>query len=166
MFQVSPTPQALRDARRGARLLATATIAAAAFGAWPAVWEIASIIRYAESPIPVFFPRWAALLLLLAAMQVAYALLLFQVPDWTSIRVITFMLLAVAVMYAIGLGMAVMADAVNWSRSLVFSGDLPATTVALWCTCMASVTALLAFFGGRLSSYWRRREQAIQQTRL
>jgi hypothetical protein len=90
-------------------------------------------------------------------------------PDWTSVRVVTVMLLAVAAGYAMVLAVVVLSDpggGLVGNRGLQFANKLADGRAALWCLCMISLSTLIAFFAGRLAVSWRRAEIVRRQAGL
>jgi hypothetical protein len=146
---------------RAACALAAATICAALFGVTPAVLEIIEYVRFSDAPGATFVARWALVLLFLGQVQVAYGLYLLLTPDRISVWIVTVVLLGIASVYAMGLAIAVVANAnggIAGTSGLQLSEELPGGRAALWCLCMVSVCTILAFFAGRLSFHWRRVE--------
>jgi len=141
------------------RWLAAATIGASAFSVVPAIWDIVEYVQFLEAPGSSAPARWTLLLLLIGCVESAYAMYLIQLPDWASVRVVTWMLLSVAGFYAMGLAIVLIADPGGWligPDGLQLADKLPGGKAALWCLCMVSLSAILAFFAGRLSSQWQR----------
>jgi len=142
---------------RAAYALAAATIAAALFGVTPAVLEVVEYVRFSDAPGATFVARWALVLLLLGLVQGAYGVYLLLTPDRISVWVVTMVLLGVAAVYAMGLAIAVVANADGWvagNSGLQLGDELPGGRAALWCLCMVSVCTILAFFAGRLGFRW------------
>jgi hypothetical protein len=142
----------------GAFVLSIGFAAAALFAMAPAVWDI---FQYAQAVERAYVARWALLVLALGVVQVAYAIYLAQLPDWTSGWVITVFALATAALYAGMLGVTLIAgDDSRLIRSLQLSEFVATGRAAIWCLCMTTVMATLAFFGGRTSLRWRLAEAA------
>jgi hypothetical protein len=130
----------------------------AVFGALPAILDAIEYVRYANAPGTTFVSRWALLLLLLSALQIAYGIYLMQVPDWSTVGVVTICLLATAGCYAVVFGLVLIARPTGWlvgPNGLQFADKLPNGQAALWCLCLISVQTTLAFFAGRLFIHWR-----------
>jgi hypothetical protein len=141
--------------------LGATVIGAALVGIVPAAIEIADYIQYARGPGTIFVARWAFVLLLIGALEAAYGIYLIQLPDWSSARVVTAMLLAPAALYAMALAVVLIADPGGWllgSAGLQLADRLAGGKAALWCVCMISLSTLIAFFAGRLAASWRRSE--------
>ncbi|QDU31444.1 hypothetical protein ETAA8_66020 [Anatilimnocola aggregata] len=150
MIGVRPTPAQ----RSTAWQLGAVFIAAALFSMGPAVWEISD---YLQSDGGQSVARWAFLLLMLGVIQIGCVALLMQIPDWSSVWIVTIQSLALAAIYAAVLGL-----------TIITSGDSPligalqldyqysSGKAPPWCVCMAATYACLAFFAGRLSARWHK----------
>src|SRR5437764_13056873 len=137
-------------------------VAAALFSMAPAAMEVAYYAQYREVAGSPGIARWALVLLLLGIVQTAYGVYLFQLPDRASLFVVALWLTAVAGIYALGLGMTLVADpggALTGPSGLQWADKLAGGKASLWCLCMTSLSTILAFFAGRLSIQWRRAEQ-------
>jgi hypothetical protein len=144
--------------------LAAALIAAALFGVAPAVWDI---VEYVQIPESQFVARWALVLLLLGAVQIAYTIYLVQLPDWTSVWVITVYLLFLAAIYAAVLGLVLISSESGLVvGALQLADKLAGGKAVLWCLCMVGVSTILAFFAGRLSARWHKTEMFLRHTGL
>src|SRR5262245_58983280 len=139
--------------------LGGAVIGSALVGIVPAIMEIADYVHYARGPGTMLVARWALLLLLTGLVETAYGIYLIQLPDWTSVRVVTVLLLAIGAMHAMALAVVLVADPGGWlvgNAGLQLADKLSGGKAALWCLCMVSVSTLLAFFAGQLAASWRR----------
>ena len=102
---------------------------------------------------------WIWPLMVLGILQLTYALYLVQLPDWTSIWVVTMVSVLCAAIYAMGVGLAVFASRGSDFALLMGLGDPRAAQRALlWCLMLLSLTILVAYFCGRVSHRWRREE--------
>jgi hypothetical protein len=127
-------------------------ILAAVFGAVPAVLDVIAHFQAIESP---GVSRWAWALLLASVIQLAYAVYLFQLPDWSSVWTVSIVLLVFATAYAMLLGLLMLAD--NQSQVVQFLelADARAGHKATgWCLIMLSICSLLAYFCGRTGARW------------
>jgi len=144
--------------------LAAALVAAALFSVAPAIWDI---VEYVQIPESQFVARWALVLLLLGAVQIAYTIYLLQLPDWTSVWVITVYLLFLAALYAAVLGLVLISsDSGLVVGALQLADKLAGGKAVLWCLCMVGISTILAFFAGRLSARWHKTEMFLRQTGL
>jgi hypothetical protein len=142
--------------------LAGALVAVAVFSVAPAIWDIVEYVRIAESQ---FVARWALVVLLLSVVQLAYAVYLFQLPDWTTVWVVTIFSLCLAALYAGVLGLVLLSPADGFligNDCLQLADKLHGGKAALWCLCMVSTSVILAFFAGRLSGRWYRAEMMLR----
>ena len=143
-----------------AYVLAGVLAVAALFSMAPAAWDVAEYIQFPET---AFVARWALVLFFLGIVQMAYAVYLFQLPDWTSVWVVTIYSLLSAGIYAALLGLVVISreDGVIVS-GLQLADKLAGGKAALWCLSMISLSVILAFFSGRLSLHWRKAESMLR----
>jgi hypothetical protein len=126
---------------------------AALFGAVPAVLDMVAHVQAVES---AGISRWAWVLLLTSGIQLAYAVYLVQLPDWSSVWTVSIVMLAFATAYAMLLGLLMLAD--NQSQLVRFLEltDARASHKAPgWCLIMLSICSLLAYFCGRISARWQ-----------
>ncbi len=160
-------PQAIGPDRHwlpAAYTLAAGLAAAALFGVAPAVWDAIDYVRSYDLVDSPHVARWALVTFLLGVVQVAYAAYLFQLPDWTSVWVVTLYSLALAGLYALMLGLVLISGddgLLVGPQGLELSDKLAGGQAALWCLAMTCVSMILAFFAGRLSGQWRRAESLI-----
>jgi hypothetical protein len=146
--------------------LAVALAAAALFSVVPAVWDVVEYLQFAESP---FVARWALGLSFLGVVQLAYAVYLFQLPDWTTVWVVTLFSLMLAAIYAGVLGLVLLTPADGFlvgSHGLQLADKLAGGKAALWCLCMVSLWTILAFFAGRQSTSWHKAEMMLRTAAL
>jgi hypothetical protein len=148
--------------------LAAALVAAALFSVAPAVWDVVDYIRVYQtefaSPQTHFVARWALVLFFLGIVQIGYAVYLFQLPDWTSVWVVTMVSLLLAALYAGVLGLVLITRDDGWIvQSLQLADKLAGGKAALWCLAMVCLSTILAFFSGRLSVKWHKAEMLLRQ---
>ena len=74
------------------------------------MWDLIEFLRVDDLDAP-FVARWALVLLFLGVVQLAYAVYLFHLPDWSTVWVMTMFLLMLAAGYAAMLGMVLISDA-------------------------------------------------------
>jgi hypothetical protein len=143
------------DPRRAAaaRQLGAALIALAFLGLLPAVWDVGEHLR-AEGSVGV--ARWAYAAFWLALVQAAYGFYALQLPDWSSLWVLTLVTLVVATMYAVLLGVTLVAGPGSSVVVLLDLADqLAGGRAAGWCFIMLCITSLISYFCGRVSVRWR-----------
>lgn len=140
--------------------LATALIAAAVLSIGPAVWEI---VDYSGSDGLHPVARWAFLLLMLGVVQIGCIALLVQVPDWSSVWIVTLQSLALAAIYAAVLGLTIITSGDSpIIEALKIEQQYSSGKAPMWCVCLAATYACLAFFAGRISAKWRKVLRQIQ----
>jgi len=110
---------------------------------------------------------WAAGILLLGILQLCYAFYLLQVPDWSSARVVSFVTLAIAALYALAAGMRSLASPGHRVMELLALDDNRFSTrqETLWCFAMALLTGTLSYLAGRVSNQWARRARQTHDER-
>ena len=141
--------------------LAAAVIAAALFSLFPSVWDL---IDFLQNPQGAAVGRWAIVIGMLAVVQIAYAIYLIQLPDWTTVWMVTLFALGCAALYAMALGLTVISGKDgSLVHFLQLSEQVAGGKAPLWCLCMMSVMTLLAFFAGRLSVRWRQAEAVMRE---
>lgn len=102
-------------------------------------------------------PGWAQVVLLVSLLQLAYALWLALVPDWSSLWVASLSLSLVATLYATGV--AITATARPDSKLLLDLAELLRTQgskPALWCLTIVLLASLLAYLAGLTSYRWHK----------
>ncbi|WP_425616427.1 hypothetical protein NA78x_000073 [Anatilimnocola sp. NA78] len=142
-------------------------LAAALFSMGPAAWEIGSYFT-GEVNVPV--ASWAFLLLMLGVVQIGGVILLVQVPDWSSVWIVTVQSLALAAIYAAALGLTIITSGDSpLISALGLDAQYASGKAPPWCMCMAAIYACAAFFAGRTSARWHktlRQVQAAEQSAL
>ncbi len=106
-------------------------------------------------------PRWIYLQIFVALLHVFYAVFLVQIPDWASLRAVSFALLAIAMTFGllsvglvIGEGVEFVPQFLGLELSLV-------RKAGLWCVAMLCVATLGSYLGGRESARWQRAEKLL-----
>jgi hypothetical protein len=140
--------------------LAAALAAAALLSIGPAVWEITDYLRSDSGPDVA---HWAFLLLMFGMVQFASIILLVQVPDWSSIWIVTLQSLGFAAMYAAVLGLTIITKG-NSSLidTLQLGQQYSGNKAQPWCVCLAATYACIAFFAGRISAKWLKVQRQVQ----
>ena len=96
-------------------------------------------------------------------MGFAGIVLLIQVPDWSSVWVVTLQSLGLAAIYAAVLGLTIIT---HGNSSLISELQLDqyssGSKTPPWCVCLAATYACLAFFAGRISSKWQKVLRQVQ----
>jgi hypothetical protein len=143
--------------------LAAALAATALLSIGPALWEITDFLRSESGPDVA---QWAFLLLMFGVVQFASIALLVQVPDWSSVWIVTLQSLAFAAMYAAVLGLTAITSGNSTLIETLQLNQQYSSKIPPWCVCMAATYACIAFFAGRISAKWHkvlRQVQAAEQ---
>jgi hypothetical protein len=108
---------------------------------------------------PVHLERWSCAVLLVGILELAYAVYLLQLPDWSSMRVVSFVTLGIAAVYAAVAGIRLLAASGN--RVMEFweldGNGFSSSQEALWCFMMVLLTGSLSYLAGRFGAQWSRR---------
>jgi hypothetical protein len=162
-----PLPSSARgyqaDASKRATVyqLAAALILASLFSLVPAVVDIAEHFRTIDSP---GISRWVFLLLLAAVVQIAYAVYLVQMPDWSTVWVVSLMTLALAVVYAMLVGVLMLSGPQSeFVQLLGLEDQRSGNRAAGWCVIMLSLSCLLAYATGQVSVRWYHAYQMLSR---
>jgi hypothetical protein len=124
-------------------------------GMSPAIWEIGEHLFADRSP---GLATWAYLVLWLGLVQLAYAVYLAQLPDWSSLWVVAHACLLIAAIYGVGLGIGLSAGGESWIIVVLGLADRHhAGQLTGWCLILTSVSLLAAYLLGRYSLRWHRR---------
>ena len=101
-------------------------------------------------------PLWIYILILFAGIQVAYSVYLIQLPDWSTIWVVSVVTLIQAMIYAMLLGISLLATIQSpLLQSLELTNRLRGGSIGLWCVVMVCLYCLFSYFGGRFGLSWR-----------
>jgi hypothetical protein len=136
-------------------LIALALLGLALLGAVP----VAIALCAPKDVGVVRLERWACAALLLGFLELCYAVYLLQLPDWSSLRVVSFVTLGIAAVYAAVAGIRLLAAPGN--RLMEFwelDGNVfSSSQEALWCLMLVILTGSLSYVVGRLCTQWSRR---------
>jgi hypothetical protein len=146
----SPPP----SQRESALYLSFVLAALAIFGVSPAVWEWFELWRNPDQP-PV--PPWVFALLITGVLQLAYAVYLAQVPDWSALWATTIATLAAAAAWAALLGTTLLGrDESTLVMLFRYADKLAGNRAAMWCFIMLCFSSVLAYFLGHTAVRWQR----------
>ena len=99
-------------------------------------------------------PGWARIMLLLAALQLAYIVWIVLLPDWSTVWVGMLVFSIVGSIYAVA--MAVVLFTPQQSPLLLgLDADTRRTAIG-WCCAVVLLTTLASYICGRISARWRR----------
>ena len=100
---------------------------------------------------------WAYFVFFFSGIQLAYAIYMVQLPDWSTARVVMIVSALVSVLYATFMGVALMAGADNAIiAALGLSTQQTAGYVTPWCCMMTMLMSLLTYFLVRTTLRWQR----------
>ena len=140
--------------------LAAALLAATLLSIGPSIWEIGDYLSSDSGPAVAL---WAFFLLVLGVIQIGCLALLIQVPDWSSVWIVTIQSLVLAALYAALLGLTVITGG---NSTLIDALDLDVQYASgkapMWCVCLAATYACLALFAGRFSAKWYKVLRQVQ----
>lgn len=134
--------------------LAAGLLLAALFSILPALADVREHLQTLDSP---GVAPWAVLLLMAGGLQIAYAIYLVQIPDWSTVWVVSLVCLILATVYAMFLGVFLMADEHSqFIRWMGLVDPLSGDRAVGWCVIMLCLSCLLAYALGRYSVRWHR----------
>jgi hypothetical protein len=115
------------------------------------------VIVFAAAPSLAFLrldkaPPWAQIMLLIAGAQLAYALWLMIVPDWSSVWIGMWVFGVSAALYAAGMGLFALSSQAPAPLGVTAS----AASASGWCGAIVLVLGLLSYACGHVSVNWRR----------
>ena len=105
------------------------------------------------------FPFWVQLTLLISIVEFSYALSLLQVVDYSSLRIVAIVALAVAMAYAFLLALAMLAPQGQLLASLELVDAARSSRISLVCLAIIAVHGVLAWVSGRGGARWRLESQ-------
>jgi phage FluMu protein Com len=135
-----------------ARLLGWALTGIALVGLLPAWWEITTTFQAVDASS---MGRWVYVLIWLTVMHGAYAIYLGQLPDTSSLWMVTLFTLGMATFYAGLLGITlVVRPETTWLADLDLLEHLQGRRATGWCFIMLCLESLLSYLSGRASFRW------------
>ena len=148
-------------ARHAVRWLVAGIASVALFSALPlliSVWESQG------EEATVYLERWALGILLVGLLQLAYIVYLIQVPDWSSVWVVSLVTLLIAAVYAGLMGVRLLASSGNQvMKFLELDGNrFTSGQEAGWCLIMLLLTGALSYAAGRFATRWHRADHRNQ----
>jgi len=151
-----------RDQRTSARVLAAGLVLTALVGLAPAALDLLQQFRADDLTAP---PAWAYLLLWTGLLQLGYAFYVAQLPDSSSVRVVTYFLFVLAGFYAATLCLTLLASDQSQVIQLIeLTGYLRGGRAAGWCLIMLSWTSLLSYLSARLAAGWHSGRHHVRVT--
>ncbi len=151
----------LRARAATVRRLVVVLVTLLILGVLPAVVDL---VEHSRSPQSPGVARWAVLALLLAVIQLSYAVFLFQIPDWSSLWVVAVVMLLVAMIYALTLGVTLLAQPDSPLLQWFELGDAARSgLVRFWSFIMTSGSSLLTLACGVTAVRWRNQDAASRR---
>lgn len=148
-----PRPRMDPNERR-VRIVAVSLIALALVGLIP-LFVNALLTRDVES---VGWEHWATAAFWFSMLEFCYAVYVWQLADWSALRVVSWMTLLVAGVYA--MAAAFRGLAANGNRVTAFwdldGNAFSSSQEVLWCFLMVVLTGLLSYAAGTWSAQWGR----------
>ena len=109
------------------------------------------------------WPRWAYLQVFIAGLHIIYAIYLYQIPDWSTLRTIAFAMLVLAMLYGVvSSGLLIGGGQGIIAHFLMLPSDL-LNQAAIWCVAMLCLATLISYLTGRESALWCRTEKLLNQ---
>lgn len=150
-----------RDKQSAAIQLGLLVAALAVFSISPAIWEWYAVW---QNPEVVSTPSWIYVVLLAGVIQLAYAVYLAQVPDWSALWSTTAALLAASAGYALMLGTTLAGrDESTLVVLLQYADKVPGNRAAMWCFVMLCFTSVVTYFLGVTAARWHRSYWLLRQ---
>ena len=131
----------------------------ALFGMGPALLRLVNWSHYwfndLEDPPGIYC--WTAVLLIAGIVQLAYAVYLYQLPDWSTVWVIALVSLFITTAYTVMLVIELQADLMN---PVLVMLELNQETISMgkqaaWCFCVLLVNGTFTYFAGRYGIRWK-----------
>ena len=117
-----------------------------------------------QDPAKAFeFQRWAYVLLLVAMLQLAYAIYLVQIPDWSSVWVVSIATLLLATTYATLMSIRLLSGDTNGVIRFLDLHDnaFSSGQEAGWCLIMLILTGLVSYLAGRFGARWYLEQKTV-----
>ncbi len=151
---------ARRDRILLSRFLAMVMLLVAAINMAPAIdhWY-----RWSRESLGAALPAWTYVQIFVAALHVVYAVFVFQVPDWSSLKAVSVFLLTVAAVYGF-IAAALWTGGIQGNvASWLGLSTLMLKDATIWCVAMLLLATMAALVVGREASNWQRTERVYHQ---
>ncbi len=128
------------------------------------ILPIVIVLWRSQDPAKAFeFQRWAYALLLLATLQLAYAIYLVQIPDWSSVWVVSIASLLLATAYATLMSIRLLSGDTNGVIRFLDLHDNAYSSgqEAGWCLIMLVLTGLVSYLAGRFGARWYLEQKTV-----
>lgn len=134
---------------------------AAFCGLTPAIVHLVRYFGHPEATV-ADVAVWVYILVLASGIQLAYAVYVLQLPDWSTVWVAALVSLCLATGYAMFTGVSLLSN----EQSRIIQGlglsEIRGHRIAGWCLVMLSITGLSAYVGGQTSVRWQRYQTGEQ----
>ena len=114
-----------------------------------ALFQLAPIFRQSSF---AGAPEWTRIVVFICALELAYAIWVACLPDWSTVRVLMLVTASVAALYALALSMAALTP--RTAPIILGLGDVR-DEARLWCGAVLALTCLLSYLCGHISFTWR-----------
>ena len=114
-----------------------------------ALFQLIPIFR---QPTFLSAPEWTRIVVLISAVELAYATWVAFLPDWSTVRVLMLVTASVAAIYALALSLVVFTP--GTAPIVLGLGDIR-DQARLWCGAVLALTCLLSYICGHASFTWR-----------
>lgn len=119
------------------------------------------VVLDAQEARPTGVATWALVLLLLGVLQGVYALYLVQLPDWSTVWVVSIAMLVLAAVYAMLLAVLALGGGNMPLASALELDEFADQRPELVCLIMLSLSGLLSYLLGRASYRWSKSNSAL-----
>jgi hypothetical protein len=123
----------------------------------------ATIGSFGEEPInhSGHSPRWVYLQFFIGGIHVLYVILIFQVPDWSTLRGISIAMLVFAFVFGV-ISTALLTEAGTGTvTNFLALSQFGVQRATLWCVLMLCLSTAVALVLGKEAADWRRAEQLM-----
>ena len=118
--------------------------------------------QWSQADTGTLLPRWIYLQIFVAILHIVYAVLLVQVPDWSTLLSIAIVMLVFAFIFGLfSVGLVANSNGLL-SQFLQIPGSL-GRKACIWCVAMLVLATLASYLAGRESTHWRRTEVLLAQ---
>ncbi len=130
---------------------------AAFCGLTPAIVHLVRYLGHPEATV-ADVAAWVYVVMLASGIQMAYAVYVLQLTDWSTVWVAALVSLFLATGYAMFTGVSLLSN----EQSRIIQGlglnEIHGHRIAGWCLVMLSITGLSAYVGGQMSVRWQRHQ--------
>ena len=103
---------------------------------------------------------WAFWTMFIGAMQLLYVVYLVQVPDWSSVWVVSILNLIITTFYATMMAILLMGKGENAIAEALQLTEMHGADIRkkalIWCISMLSISSLLTYLSGRVGIRWHK----------